>query len=183
MNERFDDLIEGINEGSFEVFEQIYVRYYGFVIKLLVHFGVPESALEDLSQEIFIRFYDRTVNQKLKFQSEVPLRAYLHRMAVNSAIDYGRKSKADIIYLDDPNATTTGSDIPVTDNAEMKAEVFSALASLSPHDREIIIQKIVHGLSHKEIARRRGITEGAAKNQLLAAKRRFIECYLRKKYD
>ena len=51
MNERFDDLIEGINEGSFEVFEQIYVRYYGFVIKLLVHFGVPESALEDLSQD------------------------------------------------------------------------------------------------------------------------------------
>lgn len=181
MTKRVDDLLEGINEGRLEAFEQIYIRHYGFVVNLFRRFGVPEQVVEDLTQEVFIRMYDKVINQKLNFQSETPLRAYLYRSTWNAVIDYRRKNKEDLVHLDDPDVVVGDCESPVKDNVQTREEVFAAFGSLDPADREIIEQKLIEGLSHEEIARRRGIAEGTAKNQLAVAKRRFIDFYLRQK--
>ncbi len=61
----------------------------------------------------------------------------------------------------------------------MRATVLEILGMLSPEDREIILMIEVEGMTHAEAAGLRGVTEGTSKNQLLAARKRFIELYHR----
>ena len=178
---RVDDLLQGINEGRLEAFEELYTRDFSFVVNLFRRFGIPEPLVEDLTQEVFIRMYEKVINHNLKFESEVPLRAYLRRSASNAVIDHWRKTKEDPPYFDDLGAAGGDCESPVIDNLQTREEILAAFSLLSPAEREILYWKLIEGIPHVEIARRRGIAEGTAKNQLAAAKRRFIDFYFRRK--
>jgi RNA polymerase sigma factor (sigma-70 family) len=111
----------------------------------------------DLAQDLFLKLPN--VKSAIPDQSQV--RAYLFRMAGNLAIDHlraeARKAKlligTEVLFEDacaQPDTVAVGRD-------ELR-QVEIALSELPARCREVLILARVHGLEHREIARRLGVS-------------------------
>ena len=66
------ELLDLIKEDDKKAFEEIYSRYWDFLMQLAMKLLQSKPKAEDMAQEIFISFY----NRRHKFELTVSLRAY-----------------------------------------------------------------------------------------------------------
>lgn len=171
------DLMIGISAGRTDALEALVKIYYRYVVRLLYLFGVPQVSIEDLAQDVFLKFCEKAQEGSLTFESEARMKAYLKACAFHISVDYARRIKHTLVSVDDPEESVQALEVKSRDNPEMRAAVLEILGMLSPRDREIILMIGVEGLTHVEAARLRGVTAATSKNQLLAARKRFMELY------
>ena len=134
--------------------------------------GSPEDA-EDVLQAVFLRLSDSGAPEGLW---ENP-GAYLHRTAVNAAIDLMRSKKPGRdLPIEEVRMSARKDPSPgpaeVHANAELKARVRTALADLSPRSAEIFALRYFEGYGNKEIARLVGTSESAVAVMLHRARNR-----------
>jgi RNA polymerase sigma-70 factor (ECF subfamily) len=172
-----NDLMMGISAGRTDALEALVNIYYRYVVNLLYLHGVPQESVEDLAQDVFFKFCKKAQEGGLTFKSEARLKAYLKECAFHITVDYVRRKKRTLVTVDDPEEPIQALEVQSRDNPELRATVSELLGMLSPEDREIILMIEVEGMTHAEAARLRGVTEGTSKNQLLAARKRFMELY------
>jgi RNA polymerase sigma-70 factor (ECF subfamily) len=110
-----------------------------------------EHEAEDVTQQIFATLLDRIAGYE---QRAVPFKAWLLRVARNAALDalQGRRSTPaeEVFSVEQPS-----------DNRGLGAALSTALGTLPPDQREVIVLRHVVGLSPGEIARRLDKSEGA----------------------
>lgn len=174
MDSSMYDLINRFKGGDESAFEEIVRahqdRIYNVCRQIL---GNPRDA-EDASQDVFIKAY-----QKLDTLEPAPyLSSWLYRVAVNTCIDYKRKSAARPIVR--PSAghmefmPEAGSSLPSPEvfyEAKKTGEAIQrGLGHISRKLRAVIVLKEVEGLSYEEIAAALDISIGTVKSRLSRAR-------------
>ena len=137
--------------GDREALRFLYIRYsdnvYGYMCSILR----DEHDAEDVTQHVFAKLM--TVLGKYDDRG-IPFSAWLLRLARNAAIDHIRRQRA----RPSDNLVPGHS---ARDQGDRASCLASALASLPPEQRSVVILHHVIGLTPSEIATRMGRTESS----------------------
>jgi RNA polymerase sigma-70 factor (ECF subfamily) len=136
-------------------------RVRAFLARLLG----PDDAVEDLTQEVFVR----AIRSQGSFRENGSLSGWLLRTAFRLALDHrDRRRRA-------PGALETepASGRARASAAEGREELARALDPLSPVERDVLLRFHQRGESIREIARALALPEGTVKSHLHRARRRL----------
>jgi RNA polymerase sigma-70 factor (ECF subfamily) len=148
-------LVDRAKAGDRAAFEELYRRYRGRILALALHLCGNESEAEDITQEVFIKAY-----QKLdSFEGRSHFFTWVYRMAVNRSLNARRdKKRRREEAIDDPRIARAlrvdaGGD-PVR-AAELRAtyrRLLQALDGLPVNMRTSVVLVVLQGFSHAEAA-------------------------------
>ena len=163
-----EELVRLVVAGERDLFAPIYERYYWRVFRMAYGMTGNHGSAEDLTQEIFMRAY-----QRLKeFRGQSAFSTWLYRVAVNHSLNYRRKhqveTREESPVETDPQPMVDGSTTAETDvmRQQMTVQVHRALLALKPKHRMIVVLKDIEGLSYEEIARRTNCSTGTVASRL-----------------
>ena len=146
-------IISEVLKGDAEAFGHIVKRYEKSIFNLMYRTTGSIEEAADLSQETFIKAY----NKIWLFKPDKAFFPWLYTIGVNLARDYVRKKKPDNYSLDEDNNNGNPNKYhPVyvfdpADNLDMQ-KLFAAVARLPLDYREAIILRYREDLSTQEIA-------------------------------
>ena len=155
-------------------FEELYHRYYRRVHQLCESIVHDREVAKDLTQEAFIKMYDRLST----YEGKSALFTWMYPIARNHTYDFLRKQKP-IDSIDDHEGEFLEEE-PADEElmALERAKLQRALKSISAFDREILIQKYGYQWPIEEIAEYMGLNDGAVKMRLMRAKAKVKTAYL-----
>jgi RNA polymerase sigma-70 factor (ECF subfamily) len=163
-----DKLVALLKQGNEQALKEIFTRYnkllYSYAYKKLE----DQEEAKDLVQDLFIRLW----SNRESFLLKTSLPSYLFRAVRNRALDIfaHKKIKSDYVasfqaFIDRPQSTT---DYLVREK-DISALIDREIQSLPPKMREIFILSRKENYSHKEIAKKIGISEETVTKQIKRA--------------
>jgi RNA polymerase sigma-70 factor, ECF subfamily len=161
--------VERARRGDAAAFEELYRDHSGWVYALARRMAQDETLAKDLTQEIFIRLW-----QKLdSFRGESEFTTWFRRMAINlclNKLDDEKRRTARVFTTDDvtPFEARTRARTPSTEAA---IDLERAIGTLPPGARNVFVLHDVEGYKHNEIAAMTGVAEGTVKAQLHRARK------------
>jgi RNA polymerase sigma-70 factor, ECF subfamily len=139
-----------------------------------------EDAL-DVSQEAFVKAYTALPG----FKGEASFSTWVHRIAVNLAIDcLRRRRRTDPTPYDDERALPeAGEDGPAAPDdpaslleaRQVRGLLAQGIALLPPAQRAVLVLREVEGLSYDEISRAIGCSLGTVMSRLFYARRKLAQ--------
>ena len=144
---------------------QFFRLYYRSLCLYAIHFIGDTASVEDIVQDAFIALW-RKMQEGIVPSSP---KSYLYTSVKNACIDYIRHNSTH------PSVTLSCEFmgmIPDEDAMERsfdEAELWKAIDALPSKRRQIFLLHKREGLSHKEIAKRLGLSEGTVRNQISRA--------------
>ena len=164
QNEATKTLLESIKQGRKPALQTVFELHYSEVCRAIFKL-IPDAALmEDLAQEVFIRFWEK------REQIEVveSIGGYLHRMAVNEALAYLRRRRyfedvSEALHLPADAADHTESEVLRQDLA---LQLQAALNTLPPRCRVVFQLSRFEEMSYREIAEQMDISIKTVENQM-----------------
>jgi RNA polymerase sigma factor (sigma-70 family) len=150
--------------GSDTDFDRLYRASFARVVRTLIGIVGTVEAAEDCAQESFARAY----RSWSRWRAEVPAEAWLHRIAVNTAISYRRREKIRSLpsLLLRLGAPPPGPD-PI-DQAHSRS-LLAELRRLPPKQAAAVVLRYYHGYNNREIAAALGVSERTVGNRLASA--------------
>lgn len=160
-----DRIVEAVLSGDAEAFGDIVRKYEKPIFNLMYRATGSRDEAADLTQEAFLRAYDKIHTYRLgrRFYS------WLYSLSMNIARDHLRRRHRRLETADhglENTAQITGSDANVAAQADHAANVESLhqlLRTLSINEREAVLLRFREGLKMKEIAERLGLSVSGAK--------------------
>lgn len=157
-------LVRRAAAGDEGAFERLYRRHVARIHSLVRRMTSP-SAADDLTQDVFVRAWDRLSS----FRGESAFGTWLHRLAVNVVLSNRRKTRREQDWLlPDGEALASVGVRSVPPGIVMDLE--GAVARLPEGARQIFVLHDVEGWTHEEIAERLGVVVGTSKSQLSRAR-------------
>lgn len=143
-------------------FPELYEREYVNVFRAIRAMVLNEQEAEDLTQDAFTRAY----RARLRYRPTAPPGAWLHRIAVNTAISHLRRQKLARIL---PMRLYQAPDDRDYVRSEARSVVELALADLSPKLRAAVYLHFYLGYSREEVAHALGIPSGTVASRIAKA--------------
>ncbi|HSM59797.1 MAG TPA: sigma-70 family RNA polymerase sigma factor [Longimicrobiales bacterium] len=151
--------------GDQKAFERLYRGHVGRVYALARRM-VDEESADDLTQEVFIRAW-----QKLSsFRGEARFGTWLHRLAVNHILTRRESLRKRQARHSEGDGLMDRLAAPRQRNAGVALDLESALTRLPDGARQVFVLFDVEGYGHEEIAEAMGISVGTSKSQLHRAR-------------
>ena len=137
-----------------------------FLKKFLSRFLPIQQDIEDVAQEAYLRAYVAEQRESI----EQP-KAFLFRVAKNLALTrLSRKSRQITDYIEDAGDSVVMQTAAASDEELEAQQCFGlyceAVASLPEKCRQVFLLRKVHGLSHKEIGERMGLSISSVEKYL-----------------
>jgi len=158
-------------------FELLYAQYVGFVWRALRTLGVPERALDDAAQEVFI-----VVHRGLSgFRGESQLRTWLYGIVRNVAYKQARRVRRKDRAEPIDEQITSPEPTPGEHAEEAQAADFVQRFALGLPEkkREIFLLALVEQFSIPEVAEMTGVPLNTAYTRLRAVRAEFRAALLR----
>lgn len=171
------ELIHKAAEGDHDAFEQLVLSYQKQVYNLTLRMaGNPEDAL-DLSQEAFFKAW-RGLST---YRFDSAFSTWLYRLTSNVCIDFLRKQKKSKVvslnFVDDENEEqelTLPDPGPSTEDQVLlqldQEQIAKAMNRLEPEYRQVLVMRVINGLSYAEISEALAIKEGTVKSRIARAR-------------
>jgi RNA polymerase sigma-70 factor (ECF subfamily) len=155
-------LIRGAQAGSKADMEELFRRHWPPAYRAAYFVVYDRAAAEDIAQEAFLsamRALDR-------FDRRRPFGPWLHRIVVNRAIDWARARA----LRREVEASAEGPAAERTEETlDARDELDTALASLSPDRRAVVVLRYVLGYTPGEIAELLELPRGTVNSRLRRA--------------
>jgi RNA polymerase sigma-70 factor (ECF subfamily) len=135
---------------------------------------------EEVTQQVFLTIY-----QKLnKFQFQSSMKTWIYRIAINCAINYGRRMSRERDKMVEYNEvfhsqSSIGESEKHIHQEDQEEIVNSLLKVLTPDQRACIVLRNIEGLSYQEIAETLKININTVRSRLKRAREQLLA--LRKK--
>lgn len=129
--------------------EQVFADHKELVFRAAYRVTGNSSDAEDVLQTVFLRLL------RLEQTPEIHhLRAYLHRAAVNAALDLlrTRRDNQNLPLDDQPEIVGTESASRLQETGELRAWLREALTRLNPRWAEMFVLRFIEDYSNQEIA-------------------------------
>ncbi len=143
-----------------ELYERHHLRLYRFLLRFL---NGNEKLAEDITQDVFLKVYDKS-NQ---FNPTFAFSTWLFNMAINQAKNELKKSNRTSSDIPDHQHNTTPEDL--LDKNLKRQKIDELLLKLSEDHRKTYILRYQQGFSTKEVAEILEISEGTVKSRLFKA--------------
>ena len=179
MDPRDSDLVRRVLAGDTAAFEGLVAAHSRAVYGLAFRITGNAAAAEDVVQETFLRAF-RFLS---RFDQRAELGTWLHRIAVNAAIDQGRRSRRErAARVDLPDEGDRSlAEVPTGEAgperralaAEIRRRTAAALAGLSPSERAAFVLRHCEGRSIAEISSTLGKRDNATKQSIFRAVRKL----------
>lgn len=162
---------------------ELYTRYSGYVMALAMRYVADRDTARDVVQDCFVRVF--TSLGGFRYRGEGSLKAWVMRIAMNTAIDcLRRNSRLDTTdCMPDVAADDDGE--PYTEHLPVEV-IMGMIGRLPAGYRTVFNLYVLEQKSHKEIAALLNIKEDSSASQLLRARRilaRMIKDYERRPDD
>jgi RNA polymerase sigma-70 factor (ECF subfamily) len=163
-------LFNEIKNRNKKVFGSLFYEYYPRLVKYAEGFVFDRQACEDIVQDLFIYFWERTD----RIIIEQSIKAYLYQSVKNRCLNYLRdmhiQDKHKLLYLEsmlnsDDSATWVDPDIV--------SQIEKAIEELPPLMSSLFRLKYLEGKKYREIASEKNISENTVKTQIQRAKEKL----------
>lgn len=169
MNEEDISLVEQALDEDRAAQRELVKRYQGPIFAYIYRWMRNRSDSEDLTQDVFIKMFRalHTYSRKSSF------RAWLYRIARNRVIDYLRRKRPSTVDIEEveefeASDACTPEDLYNRTNAQERLD--SAIASLDPLYREVLLLRHRDELTYEEIVNAVGVPLGTVKARLHRAR-------------
>jgi RNA polymerase sigma-70 factor (ECF subfamily) len=160
-------LLNEIRKQNREVFEALFKEYYPVLIKYAEGFVFNSQVCEDITQNLFIYFWENANNVTVR----TSLKAYLFQSIKNRCLNYLRDlhvlDKRNLLFLE---ASLNSADPDIILEPELINKIQKAIDCLPDQMAVVFRLKYNNGFKHKEIAKSLNISENTVKTQLSRAK-------------
>lgn len=174
--------LDAIKAGDKREISRMVEAYSGLVYRLALRMLGNEQDAEDVLQETFIK----ALRAIQGFNQRSALSTWLYRIALNEIFMTMRRSKREVINLDEVNDDSEiAAPVTVVDwcclpedeflTAEAGRVMDDAIQKLTPSLRSVFILRELNGASVKETAETLQISEAAVKTRLLRARLQLRE--------
>ena len=157
-------LLREAQRGSAEALEELFRRHWRRAHRAAFLVVGDSAAAEDIAQESFlaaIRALDR-------FDRRRPFGPWLHRIAVNRAIDFARaralRGETGLPAFEQPGVH--GQAAPAERSDAISDELLAALADLGPEHRAVVVLRYVLEYTPGEIGEILGLPRGTVNSRL-----------------
>jgi RNA polymerase sigma-70 factor (ECF subfamily) len=168
--------------GDRDSFRVLVERHSGAVFRLAFRMSGNEHDAEDIVQETFLRAY-RALHQ---FESRANFGTWLHRVAVNCALDHlrrARRREEEPQGLHQDEETDPLRSVPSPGptperlllSAEVRRKLEGAMGELSGQERAAFVMRHFEGCSIEEIGKALGVRGNTAKNAVFRAVHKLRE--------
>lgn len=173
-------LVEDVRRGDHAAFEQLVRRYEGRLMNVLLRFVRDRELARDLSQETFLRVFERLD----QFDPSRRFGPWLFRIGVNLALDFMRKRKRRIWpSLFSESRAEKGPDPAVPDPRQaidLEQEVRKVLEGIPEKYRTVLILRDLENFSSSEISAILHRKEATIRWRLAEARLRFEQLWNRR---
>ena len=146
-------------------FDRLYRQNYPRLLRTLYAITGDLAGAEDCVQETFVKAWRAWP----RFRPEKAPEAWLHQIAINTAISYRRRAKLRTVgeILRRIGRPSSGHD-PA--DLASRPQIIQALAALPPRVAADFVLRYYHGYNNREIARLEGVTERTVGARLAQAR-------------
>lgn len=170
-----DTLVRQCREGDREAQRALYERTSERIYRLLLRMtGDPDDAF-DLAQEAYLKAFAR-IDQ---FDGRSSIATWLYRIAVNEALQFLRRANRTRVKTQEIAAERHAT--PNGDQSMVRLDMQSALSTLPPNDRAMLLLRYQDGLDYRAIAEVMDCAAGTVASRLNRA-RHGLRDILRKSY-
>ena len=163
--------------GDPDAFRLLVERHSQPIFRVAYRMTGNEHDADDVVQETFLRAY----RQLDRFEERANFGTWLHRIAINCALDLLRaRGRLDRYYGGDPeDAEMSGSIRSEAEqdrlliSAELREQVAAAMERLSGNERTAFVLRHFEGMPVEEIGKTLGIQVNAAKHTIFRAVRKL----------
>jgi RNA polymerase sigma-70 factor (ECF subfamily) len=167
MTER--ELIRSAADGDARAIRTLYDRYAPRVYAVVRRIAGDDESAQDSAQEAWIR----AIRALPTFRGDARFSTWLHRIAVNSALQALRRSETRR-----KREVPVAADVPIGPGGGdtlLQRKLEGALDRLPEGMRRVLILHDVEGYTHEEIGDVLGVTAGTSKSQLFKARAKMRE--------
>ena len=169
------ELLELASEGDARAIRTLYDRFAPRVYAVVRRIAGDDDVAQDYAQEAWIR----AIRALPTFRGDARFSTWLHRIAVNAALQAVRKSRTRL-KRELPTTVEEGHDHdlavpPKHGDAFLQRRLAGALDELPEGMRRVLILHDVEGYTHEEIGEVLGVTSGTSKSQLSKARAKMRE--------
>lgn len=158
-----EELIRRARDGDGVSIRELYERHAPRVYAVVRRISGDDDLAQDYAQEAWVR----AIRALPTFRGEARFSTWLHRIAVNAALQARRKDArkgSEVPALDEIAAPARGRDVLLERRLE------SCLANLPDGMRRVLVLHDVEGYTHEEIGEVLSINSGTSKSQLFKAR-------------
>jgi RNA polymerase sigma-70 factor (ECF subfamily) len=151
--------------GNKDDFDRLYQATYQRIFRTLISILGSAAAAEDCAQDAFLQAF----RAWKRWKQDAPAEAWLHRIAINTAISYKRKQR-----LREVGELVRRLGKPVEPDPEERVllgEVLGELRTLPAKQAAALVLRHLHGYTNREIAAALGVPESTVATRLMTAKR------------
>ncbi|MGA2298649.1 MAG: sigma-70 family RNA polymerase sigma factor [FCB group bacterium] len=181
--------VRAVLSGDSSSFQHLQKKYKRIIASLIRKMVRNEDDVEDLTQETFIKAYNRLSS----FNFSYAFSGWIYRIASNTCIDFLRKKRFTTVSLSQPIGNDEdnlffeiedNSTVPDLDvlHRERKQALDDAIKSLPENYREIIKLRHEEDLDYTEIAVKLDLPLGTVKAHLFRARKILYTSLVKKKY-
>ena len=165
------DLIQRARRGANDAFGELVTRYQTGVFNVCYRMLHERCEAEDLTQETFMRAYDRLHT----FDLEREFGPWIRRVAANLCLNHLEAQKVTAPLDEERDDDESARPEKQVEVKERSAQVRTALASLPPHYRAVVELRHYQELSYDEIAAELNIPLSDVKSHLFRARKILAE--------
>lgn len=159
-----DDLLRRFKLGDSTALKVLFQQHYGLVCRTISRFISDQVLVEDLAQEVFLRFWEK--RGQIEITTSVP--AYLRRMAINEALAWLRRNRGfgqEELTAQTPSGVSADGEAMFLHN-ELNLSIHEAIDGLPPKCRAVFQLSRFEEMTYPEIARQMGISVKTVENQM-----------------
>ena len=165
-------LVDRARAGDQVAFTRLFEQYQAPILNYLHRMVGDRAVAEDLTQDAFIKAYNALPSTR----ADLAFKAWLYRIATNTAISHLRRRKI-IQWIPFLPGQDHATDESIERSVGRQYDIEQALAKLPKHYSAVLLLRHYQGLSLAETASALDITENAAKLRLFRARKAFAEVY------
>jgi RNA polymerase sigma-70 factor, ECF subfamily len=143
----------------------LYKQYFGYAKSICLRYSSNAEEAKDILNEGFLKVF----NNLDKYLPELPFKAWLRTIIVNTALNYYRDNKKynQDISLDNVEDPIYDHDIIDKISAD---EILVLVQRLPPSYRTVFVMHVVDGYNHREIGEILEINEGTSRSNFMKAR-------------
>ncbi|MFR9611875.1 MAG: RNA polymerase sigma factor [Rikenellaceae bacterium] len=182
MQQNEQIFVEKVKRKDVDAQRAIYMVYAGRLLAISIRYVGSRGVAEDILHDSFIKIFKSI--DRFKYRGEGSLRAWMERITINTALEWLRSQKRDIVLDETYIPANSESEPSPSDIQSISQEQLLLFVKELPDGYRTVFNLFcIEGYSHREIAKELGINEKSSSSQLLRAKKLLasrIKTYLEK---